>query len=310
MQIIIVSSRLTSAKTLTLSARHWWAIGVGTLLMLLMLATLLSWFSVRWRLPVVEDLILSLQQRETRQSQQYLQNNLQLMATRLGEMQARLMHLDSLGDRLSGVAGVKREVGRDTPAPGRGGPYVPATLDARQLQLEIDKLSVAIEGQADEFAMLESRLLEKRVRERAMPTTLPVREASLGSGFGRRVDPINGTQAIHDGLDFNAEIGAPVVAAAAGVVIASEFRPDYGNVVEIDHGEGLTSLYAHMSKLKVQVGQVVKRGTPVGALGNTGRSTGPHLHFEVRMFGAPQNPAHFLQHDADFAHTKTRQARR
>ena len=244
----------------------------------------------------------ALVQHESGKTKQYMANNLQLMAARLGELQAQVLHLDSLGERLAGIAGVKRDAlpAREKPA-GQGGAFVPAPLTVGELQQEIDRLAQEVDLRTDELTILESRFLEKRVKERLLPTTLPVKAAYLGSPFGQRSDPIAGLRAMHEGIDFNAEIGTPVVAAAGGVVVTAEKHPQYGNLIEIDHGNNFTTRYAHLSKLSVKEGQVVRRGKEIGLSGNTGRSTGPHLHFEVRFNGVAQNPARFLQQGSQFA---------
>jgi murein DD-endopeptidase MepM/ murein hydrolase activator NlpD len=179
-------------------------------------------------------------------------------------------------------------------------------MKAEELQREIDRLAVAVENKTDELTILESRLLEKRVKERLLPTTLPVKDAYFGSPYGFRSDPIAGLRAIHEGIDFNAETGTPVVVAADGVVLSAAYHAEYGNLVEVDHGEGLTTRYAHLSKVDVKPGALLKRGVRIGAVGSTGRSTGSHLHFEVRMLGVAQNPANFLKQGKEFAQLKKR----
>ena len=308
MQIILVSRHLKAARTITIMPRHL----VATLLVLLVLvfstSALFSWLSVHLRLPVIEDLLLSMQMQETRKTKDYLDNNLQLMASRLGELQARVLQLDALGDRVSGLAGVKRESRPVAPAvkPGQGGPYLPAPLSASELQAEIDRLSGEVDRRTDDLAFLEFKLLEKRVRDRLLPTTLPVKNAALGSFFGPRIDPIIGLRSMHEGLDFAAAEGTPVVSAADGVVRTASPHPEFGNMIDIDHGDGLISRYAHLSRIDVVPGALVKRGENIGAVGTTGRSTGPHLHFEVRMFGVAQNPAHFLRQGDEYALVKRR----
>ena len=183
---------------------------------------------------------------------------------------------------------------------------MPAPLSAVELQREIDRLAQEVDARTEELTVLESHFLEKRVKERLMPTTLPVKAAYLGSPFGVRSDPIAGLRALHEGIDFNAEPGTPVIAAADGVVLSAAYHNDFGNMVEIDHGEGLTTRYAHLSRMGVKPGALIKRGELLGAVGNTGRSTGPHLHFEVRMLGIAQNPAQFLKQGEEFALVKRR----
>ncbi|MGB8300588.1 MAG: M23 family metallopeptidase, partial [Azonexus sp.] len=210
-------------------------------------------------------------------------------------------------DRLAGIAGIKREAPpASKPVAGQGGAFVPAPLGADELQREIDRLSREVDVRSDELAVLESRFLEKRVKERLMPTTLPVKEAFLGSPFGHRSDPIVGQRAMHEGIDFNAETGTPVVAAADGVVLSAGWQSDFGNMIEVDHGDGLTTRYAHLSRMNAKAGSLVKRGERIGAVGSTGRSTGSHLHFEVRTLGVAQNPASFLKQGEEFALVKRR----
>ncbi len=179
-------------------------------------------------------------------------------------------------------------------------------MSAGELQAEIARLANVVDQRSDDLAVVEFKLLEKRVKDRLLPTTLPVKDAYLGSPFGHRSDPIAGARAMHEGIDFNAETGTPVVAAAEGVVLSAAYHPDFGNVIDIDHGDGLVSRYAHLSRMDIKPPALVKRGQLIGAVGNTGRSTGSHLHFEVRMQGVAQNPAHFLKQGSEFAQIKRR----
>jgi len=305
-QIILVSRHLKAARTITIMPRHL----VLTLFVLLALvfstSALFSWLSVHLRLPLVEELMLSLQQQEEKKARDHLDNNLQLMATRLGELQGKVLQLDTLGERISGLVGVKRPLVNAAARPGQGGPYIAAPMSAGELQREIDRLAGAVEQRSDDLAFLEFKLLEKRVKDRLLPTILPVKDAALGSPFGHRSDPIAGLRSMHEGMDFSAEPGTPVVVAADGVVLSAAYHPEYGNLIEVDHGEGLTSRYAHLSRMEVQPGSLIKRGAQIGAVGNTGRSTGPHLHFEVRMLGVAQNPAHFLKQGDEYAQVRRR----
>jgi murein DD-endopeptidase MepM/ murein hydrolase activator NlpD len=122
----------------------------------------------------------------------------------------------------------------------------------------------------------------------------PVASGNLGSFFGWRIDPFNGRSALHTGLDFQASVGTPIVAAAGGVVVTQELHPAYGNMVEIDHGNDLITRYAHASQVHVKKGDLIKRGQKIADVGTTGRSTGAHLHFEVLVQGVPQDPQKFL----------------
>lgn len=306
MQIILVSRHLKAARTITIMPRHVFAVLMVFTLLVFSTSALFSWLSVHLRLPIVEDLMMSMQRQETKKVRDYLDNNLQLMATRLGELQARVLQLDSLGNRVSDIAGVKRESVPVAVKGGQGGPYLPVALSAVDLQAEIDRLSFEVEKKSDDLAFLEFKLLEKRVKDRLLPTTLPVKDGVLGSVFGHRTDPFAGTRSMHEGLDFAAEQGTPVLAAADGVVLGAAFHPEYGNLIELDHGDGLSSRYAHLSEMTVKPGELIKRGHRIGLVGSTGRSTGPHLHFEVRMLGVAQNPAHFLKRGDEYAMLRRR----
>ncbi len=168
-------------------------------------------------------------------------------------------------------------------APGQGGPFIPAHP-----------------GDEDRLAM--GALMERiqhwngvKAAMQRLPLAVPLRgQFDINSGFGARVDPLNHRSAIHEGLDFGAPIGTPVYATGEGVVVLAQSWDRYGNTVEIDHGNGITTRYAHMSRIKVKTGQRVNRSTVIGLVGNTGRSTGPHLHYEVRVSDTPKDPIKFI----------------
>lgn len=300
MQIILVSRHLKAARTITIMPRHLLMTLAAFLTVVFLTSAAFSWLSVHFRLPLIEDLLTSIQHKESLKTREYVTNNLQMMASRLGELQAQMLQLDNLGDRLSGLAGVKpKPVANEKP--GQGGPFIPAPMGANELQREIERLAQAVDSKTEELSLLESKFLEQRVKERLLPTTLPVKHALLGSGYGHRSDPIAGLRAMHEGIDFKADAGEPVYVAADGVVVLASYHPEFGNMIDVDHGDGLLSRYAHLSRMEVQAGRIVKRGELIGAVGTTGRSTGAHLHFEVRMFGVAQNPALFLNKSSEFA---------
>jgi murein DD-endopeptidase MepM/ murein hydrolase activator NlpD len=310
MHIIVVSDRLAKARSIEFSIRHL-ALGVAGLAAgFVVLVFLISYLGVRHagelKLPLLQSLLLSAQQAESERNRDFLRQNLNAMAVKLGEMQAQLMRLDALGERLSTVAGVRASDFRFGEIPGRGG-AAPVPMTVHELSLndfsrQLDFLARQTETRSDLYGVLESQLLDARVRQKLTPTALPVTFGSWNaSGFGWRIDPITGQMAVHEGIDFIAETGTPILAAAAGVVVAAEFQHAYGNMVEIDHGSDLLTRYAHASKIMVKVGQLVKSGEKIAEVGNTGRSTGSHLHFEVRHKGVAQNPAKFLRGGANLA---------
>lgn len=303
MHIILVSSRLTRARSLTLTSAHVAAGAVALAGMVVVLAGALFYASVRHAahigLPVVESLVLSAQQDQARKAGDFLRENLNAMAVKLGQMQAQLMRLDALGERLSGLAGIKAQEFRFGEVPGRGGAVStsspPHDLSLDEFSQQLDALSKQMENRTDYLGIVESTLFDARVKRKLMPTITPVDASWNASSFGWRIDPITGQNALHEGIDFIADVGTPIFAAAGGVVVAAEYHSQYGNMVEIDHGNDFVTRYAHVSKLFVKVREVVRRGRKIAEVGSTGRSTGPHLHFEVRNKGVAQNPARFLQ---------------
>lgn len=134
-----------------------------------------------------------------------------------------------------------------------------------------------------------------------IPTQFPLSNGDLGSKFGRRIDPFTGKWSFHSGMDFKADTGTPILAAAGGVVVIKAAQPEYGNVVEIDHGNGLVTRYAHASKILVKRGDLIKRGQAVALVGTSGRSTGPHLHFEVLVNNVAQDPQKFIETSQKYA---------
>lgn len=308
MQIMITHGTVARTRVLQFSRLQLLAaLAALTGLMVLLSGTVYHFVflkAVRDGWPVVSHLVRPIVHAELAQRERHVRASLDAMAQRLGEMQAKLVRMEALGDRVSGLAGVDH--GALKPAPkaaptrgGEGGPYLPVGLPAvdhlNELLLQLDERT---ELGTDLLTLVESRLLESRLQRLLVPSVAPV-DGPVGSGFGVRSDPITGRPALHAGLDFPADTGSPVVAAAGGVVLAAEWHAQYGQQLEIDHGRGLVTRYAHLSKLHVRAGDLVRRGQRVGEVGSTGRSTGPHLHFEVLVEGAPQDPARFLAAAAD-----------
>jgi murein DD-endopeptidase MepM/ murein hydrolase activator NlpD len=289
LQIILISNRLSPARTLHLKPRHIVA-GFGLLALLaLLLALAISWVSLRWQWSVVEWLGVSSVAPVTEDSG--LDRNLKALAARIGELQARMTRLDSQSQRLVAKTGARMEV-ETMP---QGGPFVPAAVDEASLAREIERLANQLEEKSLLQDTLEREVHTRQISSAFLPTTLPVRGgARLGSPFGVRLDPFGRGRAMHEGLDFVAPFATPILAAADGVVVFAAFHPEFGNLVEINHGGERITRYAHMSALSVAAGEAVRRGQEVGKLGSSGRSTGAHMHFEVRQNGVAVDPAVFL----------------
>jgi murein DD-endopeptidase MepM/ murein hydrolase activator NlpD len=302
MNIILVSNGLSKAKSFTLGSTQLALLAVGMFLSIISLSVLLHYFSLRYAVindsPYLRSLLVSLQAQENERIQSYLRDRLNTMASKVGELQARLLRVDALGEQLTKVAGLKPQDFMFDRPPGRGGAEssVPSTeLSMKDLGTTLDKLSKDLEDRTDKLRVLESMLTEDNAKRQLMPSGMPTPRGFYSSNFGWRIDPFSGLNAFHEGIDFMAEEGTPILAAAGGVVVYADIHPQYGNMIEIDHGNDLVSRYAHASKLLVKVGDVVLRGGKIAEVGNTGRSTGAHLHFEVRHRGAAQNPARFLR---------------
>lgn len=221
------------------------------------------------------------------------QEHINALAIQLGQIQARVMRLDALGARLAKMAGIK-ETDIDAP-PAQGGPIERAyNMSESDLQQQMVALIDELQQKSDRYGALEAMLLQQSLKKNTLPSGRPVNAAYNSSSFGWRVDPFTGQMAFHEGLDFMAEVGTPIYAAASGIVTAAEKTPDYGNIVKIDHGSGVETRYAHASKLLVKAGQRVEKGQLIAEVGSTGRSTGAHLHFEVRLNGVALDPRRYL----------------
>lgn len=307
MHIIVVSDRLATAKSLTITKRHLVAALSLLVLSVLLMSGGFSYLTLRHaaesRWPFLEQMLSNLRAAENERTQHFVRDNVNAMATKVGEMQAQLLQLDHLGERLSAIAGLKSSELKNAGVPpnpetgGRGGPLVvPAVPNsAAELGAEVDRLIEAVEARTDVLSLVEAALIEQKALKSRMPAVLPVDALWNASAYGWREDPFTRQRAMHEGVDFHADPGTDIVAAAGGVVVAADRHPDYGLMVEIDHGNDYVTRYAHASKIAVKAGQVVRAGDKVAEVGSTGRSTGPHLHFEVRYKGAPQNPSRFLR---------------
>ena len=302
MNIILVSGKLTKARTLTLNVSHLVFGAAVTLFALLILALGLQYFMLRYassvNSPLLNTLILSAQQEQNEKAQSYLRENLNAMASKLGEMQAQLLRLDTLGERLAKTAGFKPQEFMFDQSPARGGAVsnLPTyDLSLGDLSRQVDLLTRQMDDRTEKLGILDTLMIVDSAKKKLLPSVLPVEGGWYSSNYGWRIDPFNGVRAFHEGMDFMAEVGTLARSAAGGVVVYSDFHPQYGNMLEIDHGNGLITRYAHLSKRLAKVGDVVLSGGKIGQVGSTGRATGPHLHFEVRQNGAPLNPARFLR---------------
>jgi len=297
MQLIITDAWLAKSRAIHLSGTKLVLSALlASFTLMLVAAVLYHWVFLKgardgW--PVVGTLVRLVVKDEFEQRDRFMRENLDVLARKLGEMQAKMTQLESLGERVSGLAGVNpNEIKMK---PGQGGALVSGRpLSMEELQATLADLDRLTDQRTDLMTVMESRLFDQKIRNMMVPTQQPVSAGILGSLFGWRIDPFTGRSALHTGLDFAAGFGTPILAAAGGVVVTQEFHPEYGNMIEIDHGNDLITRYAHASKTLVKKGDLIKRGQKIAEVGTTGRSTGAHLHFEVLVQGIPQDPQKFL----------------
>ena len=309
MQILITHGSLARTRVLRFNRWQLGAALFGLVVVLTLLSGTVYNFvflkAAREGWPVVSQLVRFVVRDEFAQRDRFMRENLDAMAQKVGEVQAKLIRLEAMGERVSGAVGVKPEELKVAPkaaevvgvSSGQGGPFVPITggagVSLDQLNKAVGALDIEADQRTDVFTLLESRLLESRLAALMIPNSRPV-DVAVGSGFGFRSDPFTGRPALHTGLDFPAEAGSEVRAAAGGVVLSNALHAEYGNLVELDHGNGLVTRYAHNSRVLVKAGDLIRRGQVISEVGTSGRSTGAHLHFEVLVDGVPQDPAKFL----------------
>jgi murein DD-endopeptidase MepM/ murein hydrolase activator NlpD len=241
--------------------------------------------------------ILARQRQEITELKQQMQARADAIAIQLGDMKAHIIRLDALGQRLTAMAGIKStefDFGQDPP---QGGPETDIPGARPQLgdfATMLKRLQSQIDLRGSQLSALENVILSRQLGQDIHPEGRPVNTGYVSSGFGERVDPFTGGEEFHEGLDFAAPMGTPIHAVAAGIITWAGPRGGYGDMVQIDHGNGYSTRYGHASKILVHVGETVQRGDVIALVGDTGRSTGPHVHFEVLRNGRAVNPAHFV----------------
>jgi len=234
------------------------------------------------------------QQSQLEDTRAQARREVNALAARLAELQAQANRLNALGERLTQVAKLDDgEFDFDKPV-GIGGVGAVRDMPAGELRAGLGQLGSQLDTAGGQLSVLESLLFNRTLDQAATPSRMPIADSYITSGFGGRADPFGGGAAFHKGIDFHANIGDPVLAVADGVVSYAGQRSGYGNVVEIDHGNGYITRYAHNSRLQVRVGELVHRGDQVARAGSSGRSTGAHVHFEVWVNGRVVNPSRFL----------------
>jgi murein DD-endopeptidase MepM/ murein hydrolase activator NlpD len=295
-------------------------------------------FALQTRIPLVQTWVQQIvglvPVRESESKDQFFRQNIDALAAKLGQLQAQISRIDAIGERVATMTGIKpADMPKTLSAPATptslvpsvktvpaavgvkagpsGGPFIPAPQilfdpvrsgsNLSAMSATVNQIAKTLDEQGDYLALVESEILMQSVRSKVLPTNQPLDDAFMGSRFGSRSDPFTGRTAMHEGLDFSAATGTPILAAGGGQVIVSGPHTSYGNHVDIAHGNGLVTRYAHASKLLVKEGDIVKQGQKIAEVGSTGRSTGSHLHFEVRVNEEAQDPLKYLQAGFNFS---------
>lgn len=239
---------------------------------------------------------MDVQRNKLSEATRKAEDNLNALALRLGKLQAHVIRLDALGDRLTHMADLDKGEFDFASPPAQGGPSVAkgSPIQVPDFISALNDLSAQLDDRSKQLDVLETMLMTRNLQAEVMPTGRPVSRGWLSSYFGIRTDPFSGRRVHHSGVDFAGKLGSDVVAVAAGVVTYSAKRSGYGNLVEINHGNGYVTRYGHNLKNLVTVGQTVKKGEVIAKMGTTGRSTGPHVHFEVMVDGRAVNPKKYI----------------
>lgn len=296
---IVIKSRQTRGQRLAHQLRGFAADRPLTVLGVVLGTGLLLGLGVATGAGMVNDARLQAkveaQQAELAKVQRESQAQVNALAARLGELQAQATRLNALGERLTQMGKLQDgEFDFNEPVGVGGGDEPAQDMPIGEFKEDLGQLEQQFSASGQQLNVLASLMFDHQLEQNAVPSRMPIRNTYITSGFGGRADPFNGGAANHKGIDFHASVGDPVLAVADGVVSYAGVRGGYGNVVEVDHGNGYVTRYAHNSRLTVKAGDLVRAGEQVAKAGSTGRSTGAHVHFEVWKDGQVMNPRKFL----------------
>jgi murein DD-endopeptidase MepM/ murein hydrolase activator NlpD len=243
---------------------------------------------------------LAAQRAQIEEAQRVTQANIDALTLRLGQMQGHVIRLDALGSKLVGMAGIDASEFDFGNPPALGGPVEPAgehtsTLSADSLVEAIDEVARQLEERERQLGLIDHIIMTRNLRAEVVPEGRPIRKGWISSYFGMRSDPFTGRPEFHKGVDLAGKEGSEVIATGAGIVTWAGSRYGYGKLVEINHGNGYVTRYGHNAEVLVSEGQTVTKGQAIALMGSTGRSTGPHVHFEVIKRGKNVNPMNYIQ---------------
>ena len=309
MKIILISSRVEKVRTLSLNS---WAKGFLSVLLLGIPVAAGTMLGVkiadgRWELLFDNSISemqhqLVVQQEQVDAGRDQLGNSLSAMTLKLAQMRSRLVRLDALGEQLTQIASLEDGEFDFSVAPGLGGPdtvliaEMAGAADVEQeLGLMFARLDNALDSRESQLQILQSMLSDKKLKSERTVAGRPVLKGWMSSEYGMRTDPFHGKSRWHAGVDFAGRQGSDVIAVASGVVTWSSERSGYGNMVEINHSDGFVTRYAHNEVNVAKLGAIVKKGELIANMGSSGRSTGPHVHFEVFKNGRTVDPASYIK---------------
>ncbi|ENY72914.1 M23 family metallopeptidase [Aeromonas diversa] len=278
---------------------RWHLLGIAALLLLMTgSGGWLTWSHWQTKIASLEMALDLAQQQSEATAEEVSKQQLAMLAAQVGTMQAQLGRLNALGERLTEEAELDPDEFNFSEAPPMGGPSYDPDLEVglNELQDSMKNLSYQLGNREEQLAVLESFMMNHNIVDKGLIDGTPVagRRAWVSSGFGGRVDPFNGRAKMHKGIDFRGKTGTPILASGPGVVSWSGRHPEFGIMIEISHGNGLVTRYAHNSKALVRVGTLVDKGQKIALMGRTGRATGVHLHYEVLKDGRQVNPSRFM----------------
>jgi murein DD-endopeptidase MepM/ murein hydrolase activator NlpD len=307
MKVIILNHGTRAARSIDLTgSRFWLASSVVVAVLSVAMLTGYKIASNQAGLVATDDILamqadLNGQQAELQALRVAADEHIDALALRMGELNANVIRLNALGSRLTNIAELDKGEFDFRNSPAMGGPIEPleyaasSTGQLPELLADFEELESTLDGQAQQLAALESLLMDQKLRDRVNPKGRPVKSGWISSYFGRRTDPLTGKQSWHRGIDFAGKYGNDVIAVSDGVVSWSGDRYGFGNLVEIKHGNGYVTRYAHNQELLVAVGDQVAQGQIIALMGSTGRSTGPHVHFEVWRNGEAVDPVKYVK---------------
>lgn len=241
--------------------------------------------------------IIAKQGHEVKIARRNAKNNLQASSLKLAQLQAQVTRIDALGQRLTRMANLDKGEFNFSRPPGLGGPETGiegAAYSPPDYMKQLDKLSKDIESREQQLSVLETLMVHRKIKHESFVAGRPVLKGWISSGYGMRIDPFTGRREFHPGIDFAGKLGSKVIAVAAGVVTFAGWDGGYGKMVQINHGDGYATRYGHAEKLLVKAGDIVKKGQVIALMGSTGRSTGPHVHFEVYKNGRVVDPSSYI----------------